>query len=78
MGKSKTMSLDAFKELVASDEEKKNEIIGRSDLIDLDNGVMRIYSEHLGKYLEQYFCKDAEDLLNTLWFSYGIYCEIKD
>ncbi len=78
MGKSKTMSLDAFKELVASDEEKKDEIIGRSDLIDLDNGVMRIYSEHVNRYLEKYACRDANDLSETLWYSYGIFCQVID
>ena len=49
----KTMSLDVFKELVAADEEVKDRIVGRCDMVDLDNGVMRIYREHINKYLEQ-------------------------
>jgi len=76
MGKGNAMSLDAFKELVSSNGDVRDGIIGRTDLIDLDNGVMRIYSEHLGKYLEKYCCKDADDLMDTLWYGYGVYCQV--
>lgn len=76
MTQKKTMSLDAFKDFVSNDE-AKDRITGRCDMIDLDNGVMRIYQEHIGKYLEQYSCKDADDLMDTLWYNYGIFCEIK-
>lgn len=72
----KTMSLDAFKELVAADEEVKDRIVGRCDMVDLDNGVMRIYQEHVNKYLEQYGCKTVDDLMDTLYYNYGIYCEV--
>ena len=72
----KTMSLDAFKELIAADEEVKDRIVGRCDMVDLDNGVMRIYREHVNKYLEQYGCKTADDLMDTLYYNYGIYCEV--
>ena len=78
MAEKKAMSLDAFKELVSSDEEVKDRIVGRNDMIDLDNGVMRIYSEHVGRYLEQYGCKNASDLQDTLWYGYGVFCQIKD
>ena len=47
-------------------------------MIDLDNGVMRIYREHVGRYLEQYGCKNATDLQDTLWYGYGVFCQIKD
>lgn len=76
MGEKKTMSLDAFKDLITSNEEVKDRIVGRCDLIDLDNGVMRIYREHVNKYLEQYGCKTADDLTDTLYYNYGIYCEV--
>ena len=76
MSEKKTLSLDAFKELVASNEEVKDRIVGRCDMIDLDNGVMRIYREHVNKYLEQYGCKTADDLMDTLYYNYGIYCEV--
>lgn len=71
------MDFDTFKNLLGTDGGFRNTVTGRKDFIDLDNGVMRIYSENLNKYLEQYACKDADDLQNTLWYSYGIYCEIK-
>ena len=68
MKEKKTMSLDAFKTLVNGDDGFKDTIVGRNDFIDLDNGVMRIYNEHLNKYLEKYACKNAEDLQDTLWY----------
>lgn len=72
----KVFSLDSFKDMVSSNSDFKEEIIGKQDLIDLDNGVMRIYAENLNKYLEKYACKNAEDLENTLYYSYGIYCTV--
>jgi len=72
----KVFSLDSFKDMVSSNNDFKEEIIGKQDLIDLDNGVMRIYAENLNKYLEKYACKNAEDLENTLYYSYGIYCTV--
>lgn len=78
MGGKKTMSLDAFKDLVISDDAFKDAIVGREDLKDYDNGVLRIYREHLGTYLEKYACKTAEELQDTLYYNLGIYCEIKD
>lgn len=77
MAEKKCMSLDAFKELASEKREFVDGIIGRVDIIDIDHGVMRIYSENINKYLEEYACKDAEDLQDTLWYNYGIYCEIK-
>ena len=78
MAKNKTMNLEDFKNLVSLDNDFKEEIIGRNDLIDLDNGVMRIYSEHLPTYLEKYSCKNAEDLEDTLYYCYGIFCTVID
>ena len=72
----KIFSLDSFKDMVSNNSDFKEEIIGKQDLIDLDNGVMRIYAENLNKYLEKYACKNAEDLENTLYYSYGIYCTV--
>lgn len=72
----KIFSLDSFKDMISSNNDFKEEIIGKQDLIDLDNGVMRIYAENLNKYLEKYACKNAEDLENTLYYSYGIYCTV--
>ena len=71
-----TLSLDAFKSMVSSSNEFKNSIIGKNDIIDWDNGTMMIYSENINKYLEQYACKDAKDLIDTLWYSYGMFVKI--
>ena len=72
----KVFSLDSFKDMITNNNDFKEEIISKQDLIDLDNGVMRIYAENLNKYLEKYACKNAEDLENTLYYSYGIYCTV--
>ena len=72
----KTMNFDEFKNVLANDSEARDSLIGRSDIIDLDNGVMRIYGEHINKYLEKYMCKTPEELEDTLYYCYGIYCEI--
>lgn len=71
-----TLTLDAFKSLLKKNEAFKENIIGTSDIVDLDNGVMRIHRDNIGKYLEKYSCKDAEDLQDTLWYSYGVFCQI--
>ena len=72
----KVFSLDSFKDMISNNNDFKEEIISKQDLIDLDNGVMCIYAENLNKYLEKYACKNAEDLENTLYYSYGIYCTV--
>ncbi len=74
--KQNTFSLESFKEMVSSNQEFKDNITCRNDIVDLDNGVMKIYSENLSKYLEQYSCKNAEDLEDTLYYDYGIYCKV--
>lgn len=71
------MTLDDFKELMKNDKSVKYNY-GRSDIIDLDNGTMLIYAENIEKYLEQYACKNAEELSDTLWYYYGIFVKIVD
>lgn len=73
-----SLTFDEFKLLAKTNEFKEKFNTNRTDLIDFDNGVMRIYSENLNKYLETYACKDAEDLEDTLYYNYGIYCEVID
>ena len=70
------LSLDAFKSMLSSNNEFKNSLISKNDIIDWDNGTMVIYSENINKYLEQYACKDADDLIDTLWYSYGMFVKI--
>lgn len=69
------MTLEEFK---SNAENIKQELLMRNDIIDKDNGSMIIYSENINKYLEKYMCKNAQDLEDTLWFSYGIYVKIID
>ena len=71
-----TLSLDAFKSMLSSNNDFKNSLIGKSDIIDWDNGTMMIYNENINKYLEKYACKDANDLIDTLWYSYGMVVKI--
>lgn len=63
MGKS--LSLDEFKNLV------KNNNPFKVDTIDMEHGKMIIHKCNINKYLEQYACRDEEDLSDTLWYSYG-------
>ena len=70
------LSLDAFKSMLSSNNEFKNSLISKNDIIDWDNGTMVIYSENINKYLEKYACKDADDLIDTLWYSYGVFVKI--
>lgn len=70
------MTLDAFKTLLRKDETLRASITAGTDTIDLDNGVMRVHMKNINKYLEQYACKDAQDLSDTLWYSYGIFCQV--
>jgi len=72
----KALSFDDFKTMIKTNNDFKESLTSKSDIIDLDNGVMRIHSENLNKYLEKYACKDAEELEDTLYYSYGIYCTV--
>lgn len=69
------MTFDDFK---SQGETIKQQLFSRSDIIDLDNGSMTIYSENINKYLEQYACKNATDLEDTLWYNYGVFVKIID
>lgn len=48
----------------------------RNDTIDYDNGTAIIYIENINSYLEKYCCKNARDLEDMLWFSYGMSVKI--
>lgn len=71
-----TLDLDSFKQMISTNDDFKNNIIGKNDVIDWDNGTMTIYSENINKYLEKYSCKNVDDLVDTLWFSYGMFVKI--
>ena len=72
------MSFDAFKSLLKHDTGFRKEMSNEKDFIDMDNGVMRVHTKNLPKYLEKYMCKDADDLCNTMWYSYGVFCQVID
>lgn len=72
----KVLSLDDFKDKIKNDNNFKNEIVGRQDIIDKQHGIMRIYPENVNKYLEEYYCKNVEDLQDRLYYTYGIFCTV--
>lgn len=59
------MNIEEFKNFV------KKENPFKLDSIDMEHGKMTIHRCNINKYLEQYACKDEEDLNDTLWYSYG-------
>ena len=75
--KPKTLSLDAFKTLVKTDETFKKSF-QRHDSIDFECGTAVIYRENLMKELERFACKDEEDLIDTLYYSHGIFARVVD
>jgi predicted HAD superfamily Cof-like phosphohydrolase len=72
----KVLSLDDFKDMVNNNPDFKQEITHRKDIIDKQNGIMRIYPENVNKYLEEYYCKNVEDLQDRLYYTYGIFCTV--
>lgn len=72
----KVLSLDDFKDMVNNNPDFKQEITHRKDIIDKQNGIMRIYPENVNKYLEEYYCKSVEDLQDRLYYTYGIFCTV--
>ena len=76
--KTQTLTLEEFKTLAKEKEFKERFTESKEDIIDLDNGTMLIHRCNLNKYLEQYICKDEDDLSDTLYYSYGIYATIID
>jgi hypothetical protein len=72
------LTLDAFKDLVKTDQNFSDRIKGASDVIDFDNGSMTIHRGNLDRYLEQYMCKSEDDLSDTMWYSYGVFVKIVD
>lgn len=69
------MTLEDFK---TNSKAIKEKICNRTDIVDIDNGMLTIYKENLTKYLEQYCCKSTDDLEDTLWYSYGVLVKIID
>jgi hypothetical protein len=72
------MDFDSFKEKVNKDSEFKSSLSAQSDSIDLDNGSMIIHRCNLNKHLEKWMCKSEEDLIDTLWYSHGVFVKVVD
>lgn len=70
------LDFETFKEMVAMDNHFREKIISRTDIVDFDNGTMTIYAENINKYLEQFSCKDIDDLQDTLWFNQGVFVKV--
>ena len=74
----KTLTLEDFQKKIKDTPSFIDTIIDRVDVVDIEHGKLTIYSEHLSKYLEQYACKDEEDLSDTLWYNYGVLVTVID
>lgn len=80
------MNFDEFKEKARNDENFRAgfyskcvmESDGKHEIFDMDSGVAIIPRCKVNKYLERYACKSAEELEDTLWYDYGIFCKIID
>lgn len=72
----KTFTLDAFKEAISTDLDFRDGLAGTSDILDFDNGTGLIHKENINRYLEQYACKNAQELSDALWYGYGMYVKI--
>ena len=69
-------SLDSFKEALSTDVNLRENISAASDLIDFDNGSAIIHRQNINKYLERYLCKNEYELMDTLWYNYGVFVRI--
>lgn len=67
------MTLDDFKDYGGT---MLKERIKHSDLIDYDNGTAIIHSANISKYLEQFACKNADELSDALWYGHGIFLKV--
>lgn len=64
-------TLDAFKNYIL--EQRKND-----DVVDIRNGRMQIHKSNINKYLEEYMCKNEDDLSDTLYYRLGVWLKIID
>ena len=72
-----TLSLEAFKTKDLTDDAFRKSF-RRNDLIDFENGIATLYRENLMKELETFECKNEEDLLDSLWHTYGVFAKVVD
>jgi len=72
------INFEEFREKLKNDNLFRGSITTKSDVVDVDNGIMIISHDNIDKYLERYMCKDEFDLQDTLWYNYGVYVKIVD
>ena len=46
------------------------------DSIDWDNGSAIIHRSNINKYLERFWCKTEDELLDTLWYNHGVFVKV--
>ena len=66
----KLLSFEELKETLNVDKEPLQ------DTFDPDNGVAVIHKKNLNKYLEEFMCKNEEDLSNFLYYRKGIFLKV--
>ena len=71
------MSLEAFKDFVNSNSDFK-ESLQRKDVIDFGNGRATLYRENLMKEFEKFYCKDEDELVDKLYYKYGVFANVVD
>jgi hypothetical protein len=47
-----------------------------NDVIDLDSGSMIIHKDNLHTYLKMYMCNTEYELIDSMWFNYGIIVKV--
>lgn len=66
----KLLSFEELKETLNVDKELFQ------DTFDPDNGIAVIHKKNLNKYLEEFMCKNEEDLSNFLYYRKGIFLKV--
>lgn len=66
----KLLSFEELKETLNVDKELLQ------DTFDPDNGIAVIHKKNLNKYLEEFMCKNEEDLSNFLYYRKGIFLKV--
>jgi len=66
------MNIEEFKNFV------KKENPFKLDSIDMEHGRMTIHRCSINKYLEEYMCKNEDDLSDTLYYRLGVWLKIID
>ena len=72
----KTFTLDSFKEAIRVDTALKESLSNDADIFDEENGVAVVHQGNIMKYLEEFMCKDQEELQDYLYYNKGIFLKV--